>query len=282
MQSSIEVVPVTGTVGAEIRGIDLANTLSNEEIDTIHQAFLDHGVIFFREQSWQPDQQIAFARRFGEIDHHPIVNGMEEFPEIVRIHKVAGESATFGVGWHSDHSFSPEPSMASIVHGIKVPPYGGDTVFANQRIAYERLSDGMKRMLEGMNAVHSAGPAFTADTTKDKWEGKSKLSYRPSETLHEEQLHPVVRTHPETGAKALYVNPMFTLRFEDMTEEESRPLLEYLYAHGTRSEFCCRFKWERNSVAMWDNRTVQHNAMDDYQQFERILHRVVIKGDRPH
>ena len=281
MTTDLEILPLTGALGAEIIGVDLAKTLSNSQFDSIHSAFLDHGVIFFRDQDLDREAQLAFARRFGEFDRHPIAKGMEDHPDIIKIHKQAGDSATFGVGWHSDNSYMAEPSLGSVLYGDLIPPYGGDTLFASQYLAYDALSPGMKTLLQGLRAVHSASRAFTAPTTKEKWDGKTTIKYEMSDALHAEELHPVVRTHPETGRKALYVNPMFTLRFEDMSEEESRPLLDYLFVHAARPEFTCRFRWKKGSVAVWDNRCVQHNAMGDYTDFERVMYRVTIKGDRP-
>lgn len=278
--NGIEIRPLTGSLGAEISGVQLRD-LSNEAFDTICDAFYQHAALVFRDQELTHEEQIAFARRFGDLEIHPIVNGMEEHPEMIAMLKPAGESASFGVGWHTDNSFFEEPSMGSIVYSHVVPPQGGDTLFASQYVAYERLSDGMKRMLDGMRAVHSAKYAYTSKTAEEKYEGKTAITYRRSDSVYDEVLHPVIRTHPVTGRKALYVNPMFTIRFEDMTEEESKPLLDYLFHHGTRPEFGCRIGWEPKTVAMWDNRCVQHYAVDDYQAYERLLYRVTVNGEKP-
>ncbi|MBI1238616.1 MAG: taurine dioxygenase [Alphaproteobacteria bacterium] len=277
----MEIRPLSGSGGAEILGVDIARGLSNAIFADIHRAFLDYGVIFFRDQPFDLDAQVAFARHFGDIDQHPIVKGMEDRPDVIKIHKRAGESATFGVGWHSDNSYMVEPSLGSVLYGDVIPPFGGDTVFAFQTRAYERLSSGMKKLLDGLVAIHGAGPAFSAPTTKEKWEGKSTLAYQMSDAMSAEVEHPVVRTHPETGRKALYVNPMFTLRLKDMTEAEARPLLEFLYVHAAREEFTCRFRWTKGAIAVWDNRAVMHNALDDYEAYERVMYRVTVKGDKP-
>ena len=195
--------------------------------------------------------------------------------------KPAGESASFGVGWHTDNSFFEEPSMGSIIYSHVVPPQGGDTLFASQYVAYERLSDGMKRMLGNLNAVHSAKYAYTSETAEEKYAGKTAITYKRSDSVYDEVVHPVVRTHPVTGKKALYVNPMFTIRFEDMSEEESKPLLTYLFEHCTRPEFGCRIQWDTRMVAMWDNRCVQHYAVDDYVDYKRLLYRVTVNGEKP-
>jgi len=212
MTQTIDVQPISGALGAEISGVQIGGQLSNEEFNTIYQALNDHGAIFFRDQDLTHESQIAFARRFGELEVHPIVNGMDEHPEIIAVPKPAGESASFGTGWHTDNSFFEKPSLGSVVYGATIPPYGGDTLFANQYMAYETLSDGMKAMLDGMIAVHSAGPAYTSKSALEKYEGKTAITYRWSDSVHEEVEHPVIRTHPDTGRKALYVNQMFTTR----------------------------------------------------------------------
>jgi len=277
---SIEIAPLTGACGAEISGVSL-KSLSNAEFDTIHSALLDYGAIFFRDQDLDHQSQIDFARRFGTLEVHPIVDGLEEHPEITRVLKPAGESASFGTGWHTDNSFFKKPSMGSVLYSKIIPPFGGDTLYASQTLAYDRLSERMKEMIDGLNAVHSASRAYTAPTTKDKYDKKAAITYTWTDEIMDEVIHPVVITIPETGRKALYVNDMFTLRFDGMSEEESRPLLSYLFHHATRPEFCCRFRWTPNTVAMWDNRIVQHYAVDDYQAYERLMYRVTITGEAP-
>ncbi len=280
--SHIEGRPVSGALGAEIRGVDLAKPLEPAIFAEIHRAFLDHAVVFFRDQELPPAAQIEFARRFGEPDVHPIVNAMDGFPELVRVLKPAGESASFGVGWHSDNSFFACPSLGSMLYSLTVPPYGGDTLFASMERAYDALSDAMKRMLEGLVAVHSASRAYDpALTGEEKYRGEAAISYRYSEVIQAEVEHPVVRTHPETGRRSIYVNQMFTQRIVGLRSAESVALLEFLYAHGARPGFTCRFRWESGSLALWDNRCVQHYALDDYREFERVMHRVTISGDKP-
>ena len=243
---------------------------------------MTHGAVFFRDQNIELDELVAFGRRFGALEVHPIVDGMAHAPEITKVLKPAGESASFGTGWHTDNSFFEKPSMGSVLFGKTIPPYGGDTVFANQYLAYEKLSAKMKHMLDsGLKAVHPASRAYTVDGTKEKYEKKTSITYSWSESVMDERGAPVVRTHPVSGRKALYVNDMFTLRFEGMSEAESRPLLDYLFAHCTKPEFCCRFRWSENAVALWDNRVVQHYAVDDYQDFERLMYRVTIEGEKP-
>lgn len=279
-RGSIAVQPLTGSLGAEVTGVDLRD-LDSAEFLALEEAFHRHGVLAVRGQELSLDDLKHFAGRFGDLEVHPIVDGVEGHPEVIKIHKSAGDAATFGVGWHSDNSFTERPSLCSIVYGVGIPPYGGDTLFANQYLAYERLSQGMRRLLDGLGAVHSARYAYTAPTTVDKFAGRTTMSYRRSEVIEAEVVHPVVRTHPVTGRRALYVNPMFTTRLEAMTEEESRPLLDYLFRHGAREDFQCRVRWQVGTVTLWDNRCVMHSALDDCQGFERIHFRVTVAGEPP-
>lgn len=278
--SAMTVSPLTGACGAEISGVQI-NALSNESFSDIHDALMTYGAVFFRDQDISLEDQISFARRFGPLEVHPIVDGMSDHPEMTKVLKPAGESASFGVGWHTDNSFFAKPSMGSVLYGKTIPPFGGDTLFANQYLAYERLSPAMQAMLEGLRAVHSASRAYTTESTRAKYAKEAAITYTWTDEIMDEVIHPVVRTHPVTGRKALYVNDMFTLRFEGMTEDESRPLLTYLFNHATRPEFCCRFTWTENAVALWDNRCMQHYAVDDYKQFERVMYRVTIEGEVP-
>ncbi len=271
---------LTGALGAEVFGLDLRQ-LDDASFAAVRDAFHRFSVLAFRDQQWTLDEQIAFARRFGALEKHPIVDGMKDHPEIIKIHKAAGDAATFGVGWHSDNSFTEKPSLGSILYGVEIPAVGGDTLFASQYLAYEQLSSGMQEMLQGLRAVHSAKYAYTAPTAREKYEGNTTISYRYSDEVEAEVVHPVVRTHPETGRRALYVNPMFTVRFENMTEDESRPLLDYLFRHAAREDFQCRLRWEVGTVAIWDNRCVQHTALDDCQGAERVHYRVTVQGEVP-
>lgn len=279
MASTIEVRPISGALGAEIAGVNLAEDLSNEAFDTVHRAFLDHHVIFFRGQTaLTPDAHKAFGRRFGTLNVHPYVKAMEGHPEILEIIKEPEEKTNFGGGWHTDMSFLEEPALGSILHALEVPPYGGDTLWANQHLAYEALSDGLKAMLEGLTAIHSAKGEYGP-------KGQSALGRKSMEATAApdapEFEHPVVRTHPETGRKGLYVNPAFTMRFKGWTRRESRPLLNYLFEHSRSEQFTCRFRWEAGSVAFWDNRSTWHFALNDYHGHRRHMRRVTVNGDRP-
>jgi taurine dioxygenase len=278
----IEVRPISGVLGAEIFGPDLAKPLDRRVFEEIHQALLDYGVIFLRSQHLSHEDQLQFCRHFGPLDIHPIAVGMEEYPEIIRVHKPAGESASFGVGWHTDNSFFERPSMATCLYAHEVPPFGGDTLFASMERAYDALSDTLKGWLDSAVAVHSASRAYDPKNTGDaKYQGKAAINYTYSDAISNEVEHPVLRTHPETGRKSLYVNAMFTQQILGLHEAESEALLRLLFEHCVRPEFSCRFRWESGSLALWDNRCVQHYALDDYREYERLLYRVTISGDRP-
>jgi taurine dioxygenase len=232
-------------------------------------------VIFFRDQKLTPHEQLAFARRFGEPMEYPQLKGLPECPLITPVLKLAHEKVNFGGVWHSDTTYLAEPPMASMLYAVEIPPYGGDTIFANQYLAYATLSDGLRATLDGLIGVNTSTKADASKTREDRLkEAGAEMKVLTSE-------HPVARTHPETGRKALYVNQGHTARFKGWTEEESRPLLEYLFQHQVRPELCCRFQWEPGSIAFWDNRCAQHNAVNDYQGFRRLMHRVTLAGDTP-
>ena len=276
-QSAIEVRPIAGALGAEIAGVDLHGELSDAAIAAIRRAWLKHCVIFFRDQALAPAQFLSFARRFGEIVEYPFIKGIEGFPEIIPVVKLEHETTNFGGIWHSDTSYLPKPPMATMLIAREVPRHGGDTMFANTYLAYETLSDGMKHMLEGLIAVNSSRKADASRTREDRVK-----DMRRDDALQEYVgEHPVVRTHPETGRKALYVNVAHSMRFKDMTEAESAPLLNYLIQHQTRPEFTCRFRWQVGSIAFWDNRCTQHNPVNDYHGYRRAMHRITLAGDTP-
>ena len=279
----IAIKPISGALGAVIEGVNLGGELDNYTVETIHRALLDHCVIFFRDQTMTPEQHIGFGRRFGTLNVHDYVKAMDGHPEIIIVAKNENDTKNFGGGWHSDVTYLEEPALGSILYCLEAPAFGGDTLFANQYAAYDALSPGMKRMLDGMQAIHTArdvyGPRGRASVTYSK--ELTAMEMFASTEAEKEVAHPVVRTHPETGRKCLYVNPGFTVRFQDMTVDESLPLLEYLWAHCTKPEFTCRFQWERGSVAFWDNRALQHYALNDYHGQRRVMHRVTVNGDRP-
>ena len=276
--SALEVGPISGALGAEVSGVDLGR-LDDAGVAGVRRALLDHGVIFFRNQSFDAEQHKALARRFGDIFVHPNYAGTQADPEVVMIRREPGDTKIVGEDWHTDTTMMAEPPMGAILYAIETPPYGGDTLFSSQTLAYDALSDGMKRLVGGLRAVHTdrlvAGPAARMNERRST---KVREDDAWRETVN---VHPVVRTHPETGRKCLFVNRSYTVAFEGMTEEESAPLLNYLMEHGHRPEFTCRFRWTDGAVAFWDNRCVKHLAIKDSGPFRRFMRRVQIAGDKP-
>ena len=277
MASRIDVRPIAGAIGAEIHGLDLGQDLDRDDIAAIRKAWLEHCVIFFRDQPLPPAQFLKFARQFGEIIEYPFIRGIEGFPEIIPVVKLEHEKTNFGGIWHSDTSYLETPPMATMLIAREVPARGGDTMFANTYAAYETLSDGMKRLLDGVIAINTSALADVSRTREDRVK-EMKREDAKKEYVSE---HPVVRTHPETGRKALYLNAGHTLRFKDMTVEESAPILRFLVQHQTRPEFTCRFNWKVGSIAFWDNRCALHNPVNDYHGYRRAMHRITLAGDRP-
>ena len=273
----IRVQPLSPALGAEISGVDLGEPLDDETIAEIRGAFLSHLVIFFREQSLTPEQYLRFARTVGEPSEYPFVEGMNGYPEITEVTKKEDERVNFGGIWHSDTTYLECPPMGTMLYARVIPTLGGDTLFANMIMAYENLSPGMQRLLDGLTAVNSAEKDVAAATRVDR------LRERPREAGETVTVaeHPIVRTHPETGSKALYVNPGHTVRIVGFSEAESAPILDYLYRHQTQPEFTCRFRWRRDSLAFWDNRAAQHYPLNDYHGHHRAMQRITLAGDRP-
>ena len=276
MTEDIGVHPVAGALGAEISGVDLSRPLSEATIAALRRAWLEHLVVFFRDQALSPAQFLAFGRRFGEVIEYPFVKGLDDYPEIIPVLKLEHERVNFGGVWHSDTAYLDVPPMASMLVAREIPPFGGDTLFANMYLAYETLSDGMKRMVDGLVAINTSAKADASRTREDRMKDSARQG-----TKDYVAAHPVVRRHPETGRRALYVNVAHTVRFDGMTEAESAPLLEYLFRHQIRPEFTCRFRWRPGSIAFWDNRCAQHNAVNDYGGYRRLLHRLTLAGDTP-
>ena len=273
---TIAVAPVAGALGAEITGIDLARELTDESVREIRQAWLDHLVVFFRDQELDPEQFLAFARRIGDPVEYPFVPGIEGYPEIIAVTKLPHETTNFGGIWHSDTVYLERPPMATMLIAREVPPSGGDTMFASMYAAYDALSPELQRVLGGLRAVNSSALAAVSKTREDRI--RDGGGDDTTEYLAE---HPVIRTHPETGRKSIYVNVAHTARFAGMTEEESRPLLQYLFEHSVRPEFTCRFRWQVGSIALWDNRAAMHNPINDYHGYTRRMHRITLAGDVP-
>ncbi|HWS47970.1 MAG TPA: TauD/TfdA family dioxygenase [Acidimicrobiia bacterium] len=273
---TISAEPIAGALGAEISGVDLAADLDDATVAEIRAAWLEHLVVFFRDQHLTPERFLVFARRIGTPVEYPFVKGIEGYPEIISVSKLPHETVNFGGIWHSDTVYLECPPMATLLLAREVPPRGGDTMWANMYAAYEALSPGLRQLLDGLRAVNSSALADVSKTREDR--------IRDSGTdadLEYVAEHPVVRTHPETGRKALYVNVAHTARFANMTVEESRPLLRYLFEHSVRPEFTCRFRWAPGSLALWDNRCTMHNPINDYHGFTRTMHRITLAGDVP-
>lgn len=275
----IEVRPIAGSIGAEIHGVDI-NDLTDEVFAEIKAAWHKHLVIFFRDQSLDDEQLKTFGRRFAPLFRHPNFVPKDDQPDIVRVYTGPNDTRIVGEDWHADTSCMPEPPSAAVLYAVEVPPTGGDTLFANQYMAFETLSDGMKAILDGMKSLHSdirvAGPR-----AYDRLSGRTSHTRWDDSWVETKAMHPVVRTHPETGRKGLFVNRSYTQNFEGMTREESLPWLNFLEAHATRPELTCRFRWQKGSVAVWDNRCVMHIAMHDYKGQWRRMHRVQMVGDTP-
>lgn len=270
---------LAGALGAEIDGIDLSADLPETTVQAIRDAFNRYQVIFFRDQSLTPEQQVRLGRRFGPLNIHPYVSGMAGTPEVMEIIKEPEDRINFGGGWHSDMSFLETPSIGSILYAVETPGFGGDTLFASQAAAYDALSDGLKATLEGLRAVHSAGREYSAQGASAQ--KRASMQVAEAEGAAGEFVHPVVKVHPETGRRALYVNPAFTLRIDGWTSRESRPLLDFLFEHSRQERFTCRFTWRDGSVAFWDNRQVWHYALNDYPGQRRHMRRVTVDPGGP-
>jgi taurine dioxygenase len=283
----IEVRPIAGALGAEIGGVDLGS-LDDETFDEIKAAWLEHLVVFFRDQAITPRQQIAFAKRFGDIHQHPFMKHMDEYPEILEIIKEEGDTKAFGEVWHTDQMFNPRPAKATILYAKETPGAGGDTMFANMYLAYEALSEPMKALLGGVRTwnVGDRKKLYQGDkmgiSREGRYTGNENMTakLRDPGDVETDAAHPLVRTHPETGRKALYISN-HTQTFDGFHPAEARPILEFLRMHAVEPEFTCRFRWEVGSLAIWDNRCTQHRALNDYPGKRRRMHRITISGDAP-
>lgn len=273
---SITISPVAGALGAEIGGVDISKSLDRETLQVLRQALLDHLVIFFRDQNLTPDSYLSFAKEFGTPSEYPLMKGIEGYPFIQKIEKLASQRWNFAGTWHSDTTYLECPPNATLLQAIELPPFGGDTMYANQYLAYETLSEPMRHFLDGLTAVNISTKPVHSKTLED-----SIRASRGNQNHAFVAEHPVIRTHPETGRKSLFINFAHTSHFKGMTEEESAPILEYLFRHQVRPEFTCRFTWRQGSVALWDNRCTLHVGVNDYQGFARRMHRITLAGERP-
>lgn len=280
---SITVKPLTPALGAEVLGVDLAKPLDEVQWQELSRAFLEHLVLFFPEQHWSPEQQIVFGRRFGTLNVHPYVKALEGYPEILEVRKEPQDEANFGGAWHADLTFLEQPPLGSVLYAREVPEVGGDTLWCNLYLAYETLSPGMKRVLEGLVGVHSAVMLYGSSKVGGTgFSGRMSMKIDQQDAAAEEVEHPVIRTHPQTGRKLLAISPGYLRRFRGMTEQESAPLLDQLKHHALQESFTCRFRWSADTVAFWDNRCTLHYALNDYPGFRRRMLRVAINGDRPY
>jgi taurine dioxygenase len=275
--TGFEVRRSAGALGAEILGIDLSQSLDEATAQALRAAWLEHQVLFFRDQSLDSDQYLRLARCFGEPVEYPFIRGLDGYPMITPVVKLEHERHNFGGVWHADTTYLEEPPKASMLLAREVPPFGGDTLFASQTAAWEALSPGLQQTLSGLLGVSSSAKADVSRTREDRIRDAGRADARREYCAE----HPAVRTHPETGRRALYVNIAHTARFAGWTEEESAPLLAWLFEHQVRPEFTCRFSWRPGSIALWDNRCVQHNPVNDYHGYRRVMHRITLRGDRP-
>ena len=277
----IETHRIAGSLGAVVSGVNLAEPLAPEVLAEIRSALLEHLVIFFRNQDMTPDRLLRFARYWGEIHRHPYIAGMPDHPEVLELAKRPGDKRNFGGDWHTDQMFAPKPAMGTMLWAKNVPEAGGDTLFSNQYLAYETLSDGMKQLIAGIRGMCVGDRKKNGQTrAANNAATISVTTLEPPPEMPRVSPHPLVRTHPETGRKSLYIGGHVHY-LENMTEEESAPLIKYLYNHSQRPEFTCRFRWEQGSLAFWDNRCTMHFAINDYPPDTRVMHRVTICGDEP-
>ena len=280
----ISATRIAGACGAEIAGVDLSEPLDAATVAAIRAAILEHQVILFRDQAAMDDVALErFTQYFGAFGIEPFVEGQATSPHVIAVIKEADEHrrANFGGSWHSDWSFQETPPAFTFLHARELPPFGGDTTFANQYLAWETLTPGLQQLLKGLRAVHSARrPYGPQGTYADRNQARS-MKIVTGEAAMAEMVHPAVRIHEETGRAALYVNGVYTIRFDGWTAGESEKLIAFLQAHATRPELTCRFAWSPGALAMWDNRCVQHLALNDYDGYRRELHRTTVRGARP-
>ena len=273
--SNILINPTSGSMGVEIHNVDLSKELSDSLFSEIRETFIEHGLIFFRDQELTPDDHLRFAKRWGEININRFFAKVEGYDQIAEVKKDPDQKINIGGAWHTDHSYDQIPAMGSILLAKETPKIGGDTLFANMYRAYETLSNGMKMTLETMKACHSSRHVFGAHTG---YAEASNQRISNPELATQDAIHPVIITHPESKRKALYVNPEFTVNFEGWTVEESKPLLDYLAEHTTQQENTTRFQWKPGSIAFWDNRCTWHFALNDYPGETRLMHRITVEG----
>ncbi|MFZ4718844.1 MAG: TauD/TfdA dioxygenase family protein [Ilumatobacteraceae bacterium] len=273
---------IAGALGAEVRGIDLTTTLTDDQVAALRAAVLEHKVVFLRDQPYATEHLERLTEQLGGHGRTPFLESMPGHPGVVKVVKEADERGfNFGGAWHSDWSFQPEPPAFTLLWSVEVPPVGGDTMWSNQELAFQTLSPGLQDTLRGLRVVHSAGWAYAADGILARTAAGRSMRINTSDEALAEHVHPAVPVHPETGREALFVNSTYTVRFDGWSVPESAALLQHLYTHCTRDAFTCRFRWTPGTLAIWDNRTTQHNALDDYRGHRRELHRTTVAGTAP-
>jgi taurine dioxygenase len=279
--SKVDIRPLTPDLAAEIHGLDLRET--SKAVPVIQEAIAKYGVIFLRDQSLTLDQLVAGTEAIGPILRVPFVKGMASHPDVIAVLKEADERriSTFGGTWHTDFSFLAQPPSLTLLYAEELPSVGGDTLWANQYAAYEALSPGLQAVLDPLYAVHTGSPHGTTGPGNYGATSRSIQMVRNDPAADREILHPVVRVHPVTGRKALFINPVYTQRFDNMTVAESKPLLDYLHQHTIRPEFCVRWRWHPGTLAIWDNRCTMHLAINDYDGARRLLYRTTVVGEEP-
>lgn len=279
MSSYFKLNPIAGALGAEISGLDLSKTLTSNIFDDLHQALIEYKVLFFRDQNLSPEQHIAFGRMFGEPMEDNFVKEMDQHPELIELLQEADDSGyNFGGTWHSDSTYREQPPMGVALYARELPPFGGDTTWTNMELVYSALSESMQKMLEPLRADH------VAQGYREKMsiiKGDYTKSFTKKDVVEHQVSHPVVRKHPVSGNKSLYINEAYALRFTGMTENESKPLIDYLCQFAIQPHFTCRFRWQPGSLAIWDNRNTMHFAIGDYYGYRRLMHRYTIQGDTP-
>jgi taurine dioxygenase len=278
---SLTVEPVAGALGAVVSGIDLAEASEPAHLDGLRQALADHLVVFLPEQDLSLDDLERVTDLLGGRDVTPFVDPLEDRPYVIRVIKEPTDVLNFANAWHSDLSYLPAPPAYTLLHAWEVPDHGGDTVWSNQYLAFDTLSNGLKAMLEGLRAVHSAGLAYGTGGLLDQVKDLTSMAIAPSAEAYAEHVHPVVTVHPVTAKRVLFVNPIYTVRFQGWTKEESQTLLAHLYRHSINENFTCRLRWSVKTLAIWDNRCTMHNALNDYSGVRREMYRTSVKGSAP-
>ena len=278
MNTTLEISRVAGALGAVVRGLDLRSVTDEEQIRTLIDALAEHLVVFLPEQDIDLDDLERITEMLGGRDVTPFVAPLEDRPYVIRVIKEPGDQLNFANAWHTDLSYLPNPPAYTLLHAREVPPYGGDTVWSNQYLAFETLSPGLRRTLQGLRAVHSAGMAYGTGGALDKAKSLTSMAIEPSAEAFKEHTHPAVIRHPVTSRPTLYVNPVYTTRFEGWSPVESQALLAHLYRHSINENFTCRFRWSKGTLAIWDNRCTMHNALNDYSGVRREMFRTSVKG----